>query len=65
MLACKKCFRTEGVDTFAGMSISRELDLQREFIRKFIDSTRIKKRFKKKKNEEKESCNETTEMSKF
>ena len=54
MLACKKCFRTEGLDTFAGMSISRELDVQREYIRKFIDSCRVKKKYKhiKKKNEE-------------
>ena len=65
MLACKKCFRTEGLDTFAGMSISRELDVQREYIRKFIDSCRVKKKYKqtKKKNDESSVVVDSSEMT--
>jgi len=37
MLECKNQFRKEGIDTFAGIRVCRELDMVREGIRKLID----------------------------
>lgn len=69
VLECKKQFRMEGIDTFGGMKISRELEMVREEIRKLIDSIRVEKKYKKKKKDGSEgqlaSLSEATSMQSF